>query len=363
VTSNKSFKALLLKFLTRKKFNEFSIENTESILFFRYDRIGDMIISTPVFRELKLSYPNIKISILASQVNQNILQSNPYIDEIFINSKQNIFKDLVILLKLRRRQFDACIEFDHSVIPHAILRLKIIKPKVVISVAKKGRYGVCGNDLKLYDYFTKKENHAHFRDIWLETLSPFSIKPKSNHYDLFCNDHQQRIAQNFITNFGNKILIGINLEGSVEGKKIKITDLKILCKGLYQKYNDIQIVILSAPYNYQKLKKEIDRIKLDYLVLSYKTEKIMDVAALIEKLDLIITPDTSIAHIASTFNKPVVTIHENNVDSYELFAPTSHLNRTVFSMSRKSLSGFSLNQLLRHCYDLIDQVKKESYEQ
>ena len=50
----------------------------------------------------------------------------------------------MLLVKLRKKKFDVCVEFDHSVIPHAILRLNIINPKIVISVSKEGRYGVKG---------------------------------------------------------------------------------------------------------------------------------------------------------------------------------------------------------------------------
>ena len=103
-------------------------------------------------------------------------------------------------------------------------------------------------------------------------------------------------------------------------------------------------------------------MELDYVQISYKTNKILDVAALISKLNLIITPDTSIAHIASAFNKPVVTIHENNQDSYQLFAPISQLNRTVFSESKDSLNGFSLNLLLSYTFELINIQKKRNYE-
>ena len=73
-------------------------------------------------------------------------------------------------------------EIDHSVVPHAILRLKIINPKKIISVFKEGRYGVKGLDLELYDYYTEKFQNSHIRDIWLNTLSPFGVLPKSRKY-------------------------------------------------------------------------------------------------------------------------------------------------------------------------------------
>jgi hypothetical protein len=63
VNLKKTIKTTLLKILTRIKITEFDIKNTGSILFFRYDCIGDMIISTLVFRELKFEYPKYKLTL------------------------------------------------------------------------------------------------------------------------------------------------------------------------------------------------------------------------------------------------------------------------------------------------------------
>ena len=234
----------------------------------------------------------------------------------------------------------------------------IIKPKKIISVKKNGRYGVSGDELSLYDYYTEKPKKNHFRDIWLGVLKPFNITPKSNAYDLFVSDELMSKAQNFTKQYSSNFLIGINLEGAVKGKKIKFSELFNICRRLNQKDKNIQIIILSEPNNFQETSLNIQKMALNYVVMSYKTDNILSVAALISQLDLIITPDTSIVHIASAFNKPVVSIHEDNRDSYELFAPTSKLNRTVFSKSKKSLDGFSLNILLSHCSELINTIEK-----
>lgn len=134
---SRKIKAFILRNLASKKANDFDIHDAKSVLFMRYDRIGDMVITTPVYRELKLAYPHIKITVLASKANQDVLVNNPYIDNIVTNHKNNLLGDLSSLLKLRKQEFDVCIEFDHSVIPHAIIRLKVIKPKKVISVKKR----------------------------------------------------------------------------------------------------------------------------------------------------------------------------------------------------------------------------------
>jgi ADP-heptose:LPS heptosyltransferase len=357
----KNIKASILRFLTVKESVEFDIKNAKKVLFFRYDRIGDMVITTPVFRELKLAFPDIQITVLASKINQEVLINNPYVDHIVTNHKNHFFLDLVSLLKLRKKKFDVCIEFDHSVVLHAILRLRVINPKKVISIKKDGRYGVNGNELSLYDIYAEKPKKRHFRDIWLGVLKPFNIISKSNDYDLFINDELIKQAQNYTKQYFPNSLVGINLEGAVKGKKIKFPELFKICKGLNKQDKNIQIIILCAPNNFQETSLNVQKMALNYVEMSYKTDRILTVAALISQLDLIITPDTSIVHIASAFNKPVVSIHEDNRDSYELFAPTSKLNRTVFSMTKKSLEGFSLDLLIKHCIELIN-IKKVDYE-
>ena len=147
------------------------------------------------------------------------------------------------------------------------------------------------------------------------------------------------------------------MEGAVKGKKIGDIELEFICKGLYKLDNNIQIIILFSPDKEEKIKHKILKLNLAYVVKSYKTNTINSVSALIKNLDIIITPDTSITHIASAFNKPVITIHESNDESYKLFAPTSDLNRTIFSNDKKSLNGFSPLAVVNATNALIKLIK------
>jgi len=69
----KKIKAYLLKKIASQKSIDFDIKDAKNVLFLRYDRIGDMVITTPVFREIKLVYPHIKITVIASTANQDVL--------------------------------------------------------------------------------------------------------------------------------------------------------------------------------------------------------------------------------------------------------------------------------------------------
>jgi len=356
---NKKIKALILKLLTNKRNILFDVKKAKSVLILKYDRIGDMVVSTPIFRELKLAYPNISISVLASKENRDVIKYNPYIDKIYTNYKNQIFNDLPTLLKLRKKNFDVCIELEHSVIPHAIFRLKILNPKKIITIHKDGRYGVKGSDLKLYDYFTKKDTKSHFGKIWLETLIFFGISPSSYSYDFFLGDIEKEKAKKFTISLGKKIKIGINIEGSFPEKSIQKIELEKICIGLYNNFTNIKIVILTQPDKLIETKKLILDLGLDYVVPSYSTESIIDAAALIEQLDLIITPDTSIVHIASAFNKPIVSIHENNKDSFRLWSPISKLSKTIFATSSYGLVNYSVDDIIESACRFLKIIESD----
>jgi ADP-heptose:LPS heptosyltransferase len=359
MNKNKKIKALILKLITNKKRISFDIRKSKSVLVLKYDRIGDMVVTTPIFRELKKAYPNISISVLASKDNMDVIKNNPYVDKIYTNYKNSIFNDFPTLLKLRKKAFDVCIELEHSVIPHAILRLKIINPKKIISIHKDGRYGVPGNELKLYDYFTEKDKNNHFGKIWLDTLSFFGIEPSSVNYDFFVDRIDRKKAKSFLAPFNNKLKIGLNIEGSFPEKSIQKRELKNICNGLYNKFKNIKIIILASPKQLQEKKKIISELNLDFVIPSYRTKTITEVGALIEQLDLIITPDTSIVHIASSFDKPVISIHENNKDSFRLWSPTSTLSNTIFASSSYGLVDYSVDDIINSASDFLKIIESD----
>ncbi|MDA8905288.1 glycosyltransferase family 9 protein [Candidatus Thioglobus sp.] len=352
-------KAYLLKILTKKQKNNFNIKNAKSVLILRYDRIGDMVVTTPVFRELKRAYPDINITVLASKENKDVILNNPYIFEVYTNYKNSLLSDLFTLIKLRNKHFDVCIEFDHSVIIHAIIRLKIINPKKIISIYKDGRYGVKGSELELYDFYTNKDTKNHFSKIWLDTLIFFGINSNSTKYDFFLSDLENEKSNLFISNINKKFKIGINIEAFSLEKRLKLNELKDICEQLYAYCSDIKIILLSSPSFMKHQSEIISAMGLNFVTMSHKTPTIIDAAALIKQLDLVISPDTSIVHIASAFNIPIISIHESNKESYRLWAPQSELNSTIFAMSEVGLFDYNVDKVASSAIDFIKTIELE----
>ncbi len=152
-----------------------------------------------------------------------------------------------------------------------------------------------------------------------------------------------------------KIKIGINLEGYSHNGEINSDDLRIICQGIYQENAEILIIILSKPGDERKIEKLIKDMGLNYVVPSYFS--ILEVSALISELDLVISPDTSIIHIASAFNIPSVSIYTANKNNYRLWAPKSLLNKSVFSNDKETIKGYSVYDVVQSSLELIKEIK------
>ena len=190
----------------------------------------------------------------------------------------------------------------------------------------------------------------------LETLGVFNLKSKSSKYDIFLSDNQRGIAKNFIKNTSSeKIKIGINLEGYSHNGEINPDNLRAICQGIYQKNAKILIIILSKPGDEGKIEKLIKYMGLNYVVSSYFS--ILEVSALISELDLVISPDTSIIHIASAFNIPSVSIYTANKNNYRLWAPKSLLNKSVFSNDKETIRGYSVYDVVQSSLELIKEIE------
>jgi ADP-heptose:LPS heptosyltransferase len=114
---NYYFDKITSKFIKSKRCE---IENPKKILFLRNDHIGDMVYSTQIFREVKKIFPNSEISVLASPSNRQIIEKNPYVNNIleidlFWRRGLKGFLDYFKILKrIKKEKFDVGIDLRRS---------------------------------------------------------------------------------------------------------------------------------------------------------------------------------------------------------------------------------------------------------
>jgi len=86
-----------------------------NILIVRTDRIGDVVLTTPAIKALRETYPVSRISILVSPATFDLVNGNPYIDEILMDDRWGRHKGLFgffrLVREIRLKQFDLAIIF------------------------------------------------------------------------------------------------------------------------------------------------------------------------------------------------------------------------------------------------------------
>jgi heptosyltransferase II len=86
-----------------------------NILIIRTDRIGDVVLTTPAIKALRQAYPGARISILVTPATDELVNGNPYLDEIMVDDRSGQHKGLFGFIRLVReislKKFDLAIIF------------------------------------------------------------------------------------------------------------------------------------------------------------------------------------------------------------------------------------------------------------
>ena len=340
-------KAFLMRLLCSRKRVDVNLDKVESILVLRYDRIGDMVVTTPLFKALRERFPEVKISVLASQSNAKIIENNPNINQVYV-FPASLIKRLMLLAKLRAEQFSLLIDLEHNLIWHIIFHIRVINPKWVASSFKFDRYGVNPKSLALFSLIAKTRASGAMAEIYMGIAQALGVLRNDGdlRYQLICSAKNMTYA---LAVLGDKksFVVGINLLGSKTGWEIRKEDCARICKDILRRRPETKILLFSTPSSFEETGQLVEAINMPSISLLRPTDDVMDAAAVISKLDLLITPDTSLTHIACAFDTPLVTVNPKSDAVFANWRPLHPSGRVkvIFSKYEKSLKGYSYTDL------------------
>ncbi|MDR3048363.1 MAG: glycosyltransferase family 9 protein [Elusimicrobiota bacterium] len=297
----RTLKKTLAKFIldTRKKSGKDlpDFSNLKTALFLRDDnKIGDMVISSLLFREFKKRRPVVKLLVLCGQDNKEIIKYNPFVDEI-IEKKNGFLKNWALLRNLRKRKIDIVFDFFFmNPKPAHLAMLKMLNPQILIGFHK--------SQYNIYDISLETDtNKQHISKIYEFFLKTVGIENPSLCYEIFLDKTEEENAKQIFAKSGAKYKIVINPFSASRHRSLSVEKLKNLI-ALIDKEADCSFYILAQEKNCDLLKNfENNKIFI------FKGKTIRDCAALIKHCSLVITPDTSIVHIAAAFKKNTIALY------------------------------------------------------
>lgn len=269
------------------------LSKCNSILILRQDRIGDLFVSVPLIRNLHQVLPNAKINMLLSKRNSVASACvQYYINRYFVLPKNLLF-GVLLVIKLRKK-FDLVIDpFDNASVTSSIL-VRFLKPKFSLGFDKENR-SIYSHIVKLPD-----KGKVHIVERLANMLLPFGLNLKQIN---LCLEYPKK-EQNLLP-IKYKPRIGINISGSSNSKYWGRNNFCKLIE-LIQTNFDFEIFIFST----HKYKNEVEllRKKINVQVAPF-TKSFDEFANMIATCDYLITPDTSVVHLASAFRIPVLAFY------------------------------------------------------
>jgi ADP-heptose:LPS heptosyltransferase len=326
------------------------ISKFKTVLFIIHDdRIGDMVISTISFREIKKKYPNIKISVLCGKNSKEILKYNSYVDEI-IEISGKFLKDFHIYKRLRFEKDIVLVDFfEFDLRPAHLLFLRIVNPKFLIGFYKK-KY-------KTYDISIEETFFdVHIINRHKVILKIFGIDNADFTYDIFISEKEKECAKFYLDKSGGKYKVVVNPFASSKHRTFKREKLQSLIEQI-EKIKDCCIYILCPPNRYESI-KDIESDKKAVFIVQLKS--ILSVAYLIKECDIVISPDTSIIHIASAFKKKTIGLYldfSNRLEKTDIIWGPNNPNAVIINAD--SQNGKAENDIKNIDNEKILKVFKE----
>jgi ADP-heptose:LPS heptosyltransferase len=316
-----AFRRALIRFLRplvrRRRKTPVAVDfNRCKFLFIRQDRIGDVLISSPLFAALKMRHPDAAIDVLLSSNNHFVLANDPLIRKRWIYEK-TISSAWKILRGLWAERYDFVIDLMDNPSATSTVICLLSRARWTVGLEKENSYA--------YDIVVPlmSRRDTHIVDRIARLLHPFGIEPEKENLRIryFVSQESMDRARSILDNYGisGAPIIGINISAGDEVRFWGVDNFRTLIGSIQSKVGDYRILVLFKP-THESTARSIAK-DLSGVFLSPVTQSFDEFAALIKHLHVLITPDTSAAHIAAAFQIPAVVMYVQSNKDLRIWEP------------------------------------------
>ena len=298
--------------------------NSCKFLFVRQDRIGDVLISTPLIHILKKHYPGATVDFLLSANNHFVLEHEPLVRNRWIYRK-NLPGAIATLRTVRRERYDFVIDLMDN--PSTT--------STVICLCSGGRWTVGLRKENTYAYdisvplLSRKDTHIVDRIGRLLTAFGIDSEREELRIRYATAKESDQFAKDFLgqNDLKGKFLIGINIS---PGRGVRFWGRKNyqeLLRSLLAENPEGRLLLLYQPADHGEAESIAG--PFPQVFLSPVTPSFDRFAALVRELGLLITPDTSAVHLAAAFNIPSVVLYVQSNKSLRIWEPYGSPSETL----------------------------------
>lgn len=305
--------------------------NPKSILLIRLDHMGDVILSLGIPKELKAHHPQAKIIFLTSSLGADLLQNNPFVDEVIVydapyfirnyqpNTRSSSYWQLA--RRLAKEKFDWGISLRGDARENFLLYL--------IGAKERIGYAITGGEFLLTKNITYHPK-IHQLERHVRLLDSLGIKVKSLESKVYLTDKERAATKAKWLDWGlgeNKKYIGFAFAAGAQSKNWPIQNLEVFLGELNHRFADYTVVLVGSLGQRQEDLRLLSHLK--YVNLLGKTS-LRELCALLESFKVFIGQDSGPTHLAAMVGVPTIFLFSGTNDFQE-WKPLAENTRTLYN--------------------------------
>ncbi len=305
------------------------------ILCIRVDRIGDMLVSTPVLRRLKEVFPGSVLDVITSPQGKAALEGNDDADHIFVYDRHAPLSWTKLMPHLFSRH-DLVVNFNAA--SHTC--------RLITSLARGARKGALNKGI-LAPWSGRPEDEKHYSAKMLRELEAEFRLPHDEHPSIHIRFSvppaiRQEVLEEFPRTEG-RMRVGMFI-GNIRKTGLRWPEGKFaaLAKKVIALNPDIDLVIVAGQSD-APLLGAFDGMEGPRLRFFVGGSSLQKTAALIKTCDSFVTSTSSPQHLAAAMDVPTVSV--TYPWSEELWTPRGPLNFSAVSDINDDVRGIPVQDV------------------
>jgi ADP-heptose:LPS heptosyltransferase len=304
-----------------------------NVLITRHDKIGDFVVTLPLFKAIKEQYPKTKLTALVSRVNVAFAKEIDFIDEVILFDKENLNHTLQ---QIKEKKFDASIScFIDTTLGKLLFKSKI---KTRVAPATKIAQIFFNKRIKQRRSEVKKREWEYNLDLGKALFPHLKLEFSKPLLTPYCSPLNKEKRVIFHPGFG----------GSSDGN-LTLDDYINLARSI--KNSDYEIVFSFGPDD--NASKEHIQNHLDFEVTIFDSKvSLMEFMQYIASSALFVSTSTGPMHLAGATNTKTLSFFGDS-----LFASAK---RWGTMSDEKNQNNFCVpHNYSKEVYEMIEKRLKE----
>ncbi len=281
--------------------------NYTRILLTRMKYIGDVVLTTPIIRSVRNTFPDAYIAYMGEKNAVSLLENNPNLNEIipFDFSRPTIIEQPRVAWELRRRKFDLAIDLFNN--PRSALLTRATGARVRVGAERTGRR-------KLYTVQVKDDGKPKTAiEFHNQFIRAVGINPASDKTEIFLTNDEKREARIYLQwlDYENsplditKPIVGIHPGATWPAKRWPPERFAELADLITAKLG-VQVILTAGPNDAAVIQAVMDRSIASVKVI--QNLPLRPLAAIISLLSAYAANDNGTMHIAAALRVPTIGI-------------------------------------------------------